>query len=772
MATATDIKPRDPNNVDSELSPADLNLIPPARTQEEVRFVDLTMERFNASAENRRPFEPMVFESFAFYLGNQYVTWNAGSKSLMSQRTPRSPHKTYEQRNKIRPKVKKLLARGLRNKPVSTVAPDTPSAKNRAAAMLGRSLVAHWNQAFEDNARLWRMARWACTTSTCYDKPWWNPFAFAEVPTYDPSGQIDGGSTLSQVGEICHDIVPWFEAYPDPQAREYDELTWFIHAKERSIEEVKRKYPETGWWVAGDQAGQRGNVETRMASVVGGYARGSEPGGAGKTVTVYEVHEKPTLAYPAGRWWTVAGDRVVKPVEDLPKWLMKPDGSWDLPFNPLSYETGQGTVHGLNAVWDLVGAQRAYNNAVSRISEHIRCWWGKILAPMGSQITTSAFDSGKEGEVIYYSLTAGKPEHLPPPALPTFTLESIKVNNMDLDDISGVHEISEGGVPSGVTAAAAIRLLLDSDVTQMADFTNEIETFVCRRDNMRLRMAKAYYKEPRLIFASQTANTGGQGAVPIPGASNGPVGPLPPQPPGMPGQTAGAGPQGAPGEIGPQGPPQSPMDEGDDVPSPLMQVASFEALAAGSCRVVVTPGSATPKSPEAKFEEVIKLAQVGVVGPLGDPTTAGIILGLLDYANPDEVVEAMEQARAKALAIAAAHQPDPHAAMLAKLQMEQEHEQMVEALRTHGTILVMQAKREIDAETSALNLSNQMKMAMLLARLKNAHVNKSIGATVKLGETAGPSAEEAMNLRPDSGAQLRQLNTPQRPAVRKDPAIA
>ncbi|BDI33479.1 hypothetical protein CCAX7_55300 [Capsulimonas corticalis] len=503
---------RDPSNVDSELSADDVIRTPTMPGEDEIALARLVDERYNSAADNRRIHEPAWFESLAFYLGNQWVSWSNAHGILRSMRDPRRPHQVYAVRNKIRPKIKKLLARGLSASPDAGVAPLTASDLDRAAAAEARALIEHLDNIWRRPHQVKRLARFALTTSTAFLKIYWDPDRRAEVPKFDAAGAIVGSSTAA-IGDICEDIAPIFEIYLDPKAREWEDVAWLIHAKVRSLEELRAKYGDRALDIEGDAGGGVGGyVESRLASVVGEYGRGSEPGQSQKSVLVKELWEKPTLRFPEGRLITVAGGRVLR---DDPWPYAKKD---DFPFVPLSFEDGQSTVYGLNAVSDLISAQRSYNEGISRTIEHRKTAWGKILAQEGSEIGVDAFDSAAPGEVIYYKQGSVPPQHIPAPPLPPFLLQMLQMDEGDMNDISGVHEVSEGGVPAGVTAASAIQQLLESDTTQMADFIENIETWHQRRAEWEIALAAQFYKEPRLVWVSE-----GTGAGPHPALKRHPL---------------------------------------------------------------------------------------------------------------------------------------------------------------------------------------------------------------------------------------------------------
>ena len=780
----------DKDNVDSEVGPGQLTRQIPDPDDREKAAVRLVLDRVNDGQINRRPHDARAFVSWAYYIGNQTCRWDGSSRRLVSARNPSRPYSRYGERNKIRGKVNKTLARALHTEPDSTVAPLTDSEMDRAHALMARALLRHYDQKLGSQAQLWKMLRWALTTTTAFLKQWWDPKKRVEVPIYGPDGVTVIGSKVAAVGDLCEEIIPWYQLVPDPKAHSFDKAGWICQYDEPSLEYVKLRW-ERGWLcepTMGSDA-MSGFIDSMVASVTGDYRVGSEPGQAGKSTRVVEMRERPTELYPEGRLFTIAGDRSMRFNKSTGEYWdpWEGDDREHFCYVPLHAEDPQGTFFAPNQVWDMCGAQRSYNEGVSRVDEHMQTSWGKIMAPKGCYISSTAFDSAKPNEVIYYEPGPGIPQHLPAPDLPPVIIENLKIADSDIADISGIHDVSEGNVPPGVSAAAAIQLLQQADTTQMASMTRCIENFVEARDNGRLRLLKTYIKEPRLLFVAQTSPQ--KPALSKPGARMAPpIGP--PMPPGAPpvyppaggGQAVGPG-VASPGLPGPggmapapspppqPGPPPSPFD---DLPPAVMQAFSFEHFAQGSCRVSVTPGSATPRSPEARFEEVMKMATEGLLGPVGDPTTAGIVFELLDYADPDVIIEKLEAARMKALQLAQSMQPDPMAIEQMKMQQQLQLEAETEAIKTHSAITVLQAKREIAAELEGLKAKDgqllaqskseeALKLAMFKAHfemLRDQQKPPAVALKGDMGSTATPSAEKLAGLDPDSSAEILKANAP------------
>lgn len=813
QAKAPKIRPVDPKSVESELSPDEIEQVQYVPTEEEKELIRLVEDRFTAANNNRRWHEGPWFESLAMYLGNQWLSWvtpGAGTGGMLrSMRDPRKPHKVYATRNKIRPKIKKLLARALKTKPDAGVAPQTHSPLDMAAAAEARALLQHFDNKFDRQIQVKRLCRYALTTSTAFLKIYYDAFLDAPVPKFGPDGSIIG-SSMADVGDINELIVPIFEMYIDPKARAWEEVGWLIHAKTRSLEYIQQRYPEFGKFVKGDAGeGASGYVESRLAAVVGEYVRGSEPGNSKKAAIVKEMWEPPSPRYENGRLLTVANGVLLRgsSPEDRDWPYQGPGGDDNVyPFIPLPFEDGQSTLYALNAVQDLISPQRSYNEGISRVIEHRKTAWGKIFCAKGTEIGADAFDSATPNEIIYYTQGPTPPQHVPCPPFPQFLIELLKIDQGDMEDISGVHEVSDGNVPSGVTAGNAIALLQESDTTQMEDFISNIETFHRRRAEWEIALAAQFYREPRLIGVSQTKT---QATAPLQAGRNGPLAPNPGgtgpggsadgtvqgsqgDGPGVPGVGGaqmgqpGAG-QSGPGipQAVPQGGPwpenglpvgQPPQVGGGNLPSPVMEARMFRALAAGGAtRVIVTPGSALSKGTAAWNEQLAQMYKMGVFGPPGSPQATAMLLDQMEFAGSSVIVEAVMQAQQDALAAAQAAQPNPvliqalqqqHAQQMAQMQAQMQAMQQ-QADQNHATMMA-----ELDLRTKMTLADQAFQQKIALAGQEHTHEGNllvadktipGVALTGKMDPQAIVDAEQAAGYRGQL-ADAKAVNAPPKPA--------
>ncbi len=776
------------DNVQSEFEPADFEQVTYQPSETDKALIRLVNDRFRAAADARRVHEGTFFESLSFYLGNQFVEWSPGKGSLRSLRDPRNPYQVYDVTNKIKPKVLKLLARATQSKPDASVAPLTQSPEDVAAAAQSRSLLSHFDRKFGSERQTRQVFKYSLATTTAFVKGMWDGSLDADVPKYDDQNNLVG-SERAQVGDMVEEIIPFAEVYPDPKAREWEKATWLIHAKVRPLSYIQERY-DLGRYVEGESSeGAAGLVETRLSSVVGDLQRDGTPTGKNAAI-VKEMWEKPTAAYPEGRLVTVAGDILLR---DDP-WPLK--YYKEFPFSWCEYESGLGSIWGLNAVSNLISPQRSYNRANSRIQQHVNTAWGKLLVAKGSEIGTNAFDSARPNEVIYFQPGLGTPQHIEAPALPPFLMDVLRITDSDMQDISGIHDVSNGTAPPGVTAGNAIEMLQESDSSQMADAIGNLESFVVRRAELRLAIARQYYKEPRLISVQDVSQDGLTGAQMMEGVMQPPASAapgLPPFPSGLPPSDGAAlsASQAPPVPPPSQAPlPQAPAAQVPGASAPGASVPGFPATASAATeamtfqnfaagRVVVMPSSASAKSPAARAQQIMQMFQARMFDPQNLPSTL-VFLDMMGLDRSDTLVDRLKSVLRFNVLQAQASQPPPpdplalqqakNAAQQQALQMATEQEQAMEAIKSHAQIEVETAKGQIAQalqqlkDQNALNLQHLKDNNALILQEHKVASPPAVSLSGTLGATATESAEKAAGLESDTAAEVDEANQTQQDA--------
>jgi hypothetical protein len=147
--------------------------------------------------------------------------------------------------------------------------------------------------------------------------------------------------------------------------------------------------------------------------------------------------------------------------------------------------------------------QVEYNKTISDIVQN-RATLGrnKIISPKSANIDTDAV-ANIHGQHLEYSGII-PPQVFPAAALPQQVERETERNRQDLDTISGSHEVSRAEVPSGVKSGIAINYLLEQDDTIMAPIIHAYERSKQKIAIAKLAIAKAFYKEDRIVETSGT----------------------------------------------------------------------------------------------------------------------------------------------------------------------------------------------------------------------------------------------------------------------------
>jgi len=503
-------KVSDPRNVSSDVSPADLEKKDPPSVESEVDLVNLVTGRFKDSSESRRIHEREWLLATQFERGNQWVEWRASANQLESLVDPNDPYRSYITDNQIRPLCKKLKARATMSKPDASVKPLSGAELDLAAADEARDALTHYDMLFNRQQQTVQWVDSTLTTSTSFLKIIWD--AGKEAWTVDSHG----APLRAGIGDIEEIVVPPFEVYPDPTAREWCEVSWLIHAKVRPLSYIQNKYGERGYRVQGDKMrgdndGAFNHAEQRLDAITGDYAMGSNKTSQ-KTATVYECWELPSARYPKGRRIPVAGGVLLVDPDKL-DWPYKKKDAF--PFIPLNFEM---KFHGLwspNAVTDMIPLQRHLNNVLSRIADRVNTDKGVILEPRGAETGLDAYQSRRNWNRVQHN-PGFSPQYFMPPPVSEYWFRFAEMLQGQMENIAGVHEVSNGAVPPGITAGNAIELLQQSDTTQMSEFLTNIETAQKQRAEWELALVAQFYDEPRLVAVS-ALTAPAELAAPIPG---------------------------------------------------------------------------------------------------------------------------------------------------------------------------------------------------------------------------------------------------------------
>lgn len=208
--------------------------------------------RFDQQREARSLLERQWRINTAFVRGQQWYQWDTSKWTLVPEPTGGRRH-VREQRNFIRPHVRREIAMLTGFTPAFKVRPASRDFEDQQAAVVGtRVAQGYWGQ-LNMNLLAQRLAAIAVTKGTAFMKCGWDPTAGKNIEGFaiDPeSGEVivrddtgDPEPALYAEGDFYTAILPPDNIYVDPHATSDEDSEWMMEMTNVPIESIEREFP-------------------------------------------------------------------------------------------------------------------------------------------------------------------------------------------------------------------------------------------------------------------------------------------------------------------------------------------------------------------------------------------------------------------------------------------------------------------------------------------------------------------------------------------------
>lgn len=278
-------------------------------------------------------------------------------------------------------------------------------------------------------------------------------------------------------GEVKCTVVNPMNFFPDPNATDIQSGEYVIYATYKHINQVKKLFPDKASLLEG------GNI--KIQELVAG--REKESNGNGTQILILEVWCKDYTyidseeekdgkktknkkrAFPNGRVITVAPDFNVvlsdkkNPYEDgrFPFVLLK---DHDVPFE----------FWGAGEIEQLISPQEAINDLNNLVLDNAKNTGNQQWIVDKNAGIAQGKLTNRPGLIIRKNPgTEVRREQAPP--MPMYIQQHINELKMDLDNISGVHDVTQGRKPTGIQAGNAIMALQEASQGRIRLKNNYIE---------------------------------------------------------------------------------------------------------------------------------------------------------------------------------------------------------------------------------------------------------------------------------------------------------
>lgn len=463
------------------------------QTEEERKLashVRSKVEEIRSSA-NRIAHEGIWMTNIAYALGYDGLTFNTSSRQFQPvNRSSAFLRKNRLHVNKILPTLQNRLARLCKNPPKFDVLPESNSTEDKEAARLSLQIISALWEKKEVNKKRIPLYMWVQQCGHAWIKTYWDP-ALGQLMT-DPMTE-----ELDYEGDVDIGIRSPFEIFPDPMAKTEDDLEFLIEAKVRRLDYFKTRYPEKGALVKEEGAWLlSAQFEQRINSL---NARGPSQGGTQESLKHSAIelvkYEKRSLKYPNGRMIVVANGILLEDKE-------LPIG--EIPFAKFDDVVIGGKFYSEAIVTHLRPVQDQYNETVRRRAQWTRTLLsGKYTAARGSGLQQESMND-ESGEIVYFdpvptSPDGGRPQPLAIPNIPQWAYMEEDKLTAQMNDISGISEVSRGTLPSASIPAIGMQLLTEQDDTRIGVMTEQHESAWARVSSHMLKFVEKNYIMPRKI---------------------------------------------------------------------------------------------------------------------------------------------------------------------------------------------------------------------------------------------------------------------------------
>lgn len=540
----------------------------PQEDIELVNFVDKKLEEYRTSGV-RVANEAVWLTNASYLMGYDSLYYDTKTRMFRPSQTGVGYlNRNRLHVNKILPTVQNRLAKLCKNPPRYDVRPESSDQDDKDAAELALKIINNvWDQE-RVNQKRFELYMWNQQCGHAWIKAGWDPNKGKMV-----SNPMTG-ETIRE-GDVYVDVVSPFEVFPDPRAKNQDELHRLIHARIRPLSYFKMQYPERGYLV---------KEETTYIQSLNNLARINNQTnmgpGSSTASDVYKdssvekcYYEEPTDKYPKGRT-IITASGVLLHQGDLPT---AESGDPMIPYVKFDDILIAGKFYSEAIITHLRPLQDQLNRLLTRRSR----WTNTLLA--GKYIAARGHGLGQESinddtEVIEYDNVPGSPEPhaVPVPNIPQYAYTEEERLDLKFDEIAGISGPSKGQLPSASIPAIGMQLMIEQDDTRIGVETEYNEFSWARVGKLILAFASINYTTERTL---KEVGTSGQY---------------------------------------------------------LIKKFTGEQIR-GNTDVIVIRGSTIPGSKVLKRQEILNLFQAGLLGNPQDPSLVQRVLSYLEYGDVAEV---------------------------------------------------------------------------------------------------------------------------------------
>ena len=322
----------------------------------------------------------------------------------------------------------------------------------------------------------------------------------ATEPAMDAEGQPLG--TRVPIGRLKVQVYSPLQTYLTQQATDLNDHREFTVMDALPLSAVKAAWPKEAKEVRAESGqiahtGQHFMESLASLTETGGHFAGRSPQ---QIVTLFRHYRMPSEEFPEGLAVTMTGEQTILEAGPSPYYEERQEEkTYYNPLIQISFRKVPGRLYGKTPASDSIPKQDQLNRLESLIEAAVmKGVYGTWLLPTGSSITNLA---GEPSQVVRWTpqgAGGAKPEIVTVAPVPPVLLEWKRQIEADFEDIWGNFDVMKGTTPKGVSAGYAIQLLTERSYGRLTPTFQNLERGYTRLYEILLKLARQYFTEERI----------------------------------------------------------------------------------------------------------------------------------------------------------------------------------------------------------------------------------------------------------------------------------
>lgn len=413
-----------------------------------------------------------------YYAGNQWIVWNNQQRSVSAAPNPSNQERITH--NILAAKVLAKLAKQIKNRIKYEVAPDSNSQDRIETAKAATKYMSVW----------WDEQEMDLKTRDVHLNNNVKGWSVLKVVFDNQQGDditpdnIDANGQRIYTGVITCTLNDPLTMYVDPSATTDLEIRWAVEEKPKDVDWIFAKY--------GVKVSPEPNINYMsnydvLQTNSSGLSTMSTNKKTPNMALVRECWIAPCKEYPEGAKITCTQGT----------FLDFNDKAGNMPYFIFGDIPVPGTVKYRAFLQDMLPIQRTINIAKTMMATHMKRMGNSMWAvPIGSDVDEEML-TNDEGGMFYFNGSNGQPMRVAPNDIPSFFDRIIALMQRDIDDMSGVRELSGNALPAGLDTASGLALMVEQENEKLAVTSQGYERQMKRLLRHVLQLMKKHYTEER-----------------------------------------------------------------------------------------------------------------------------------------------------------------------------------------------------------------------------------------------------------------------------------